>query len=139
MVLLKHLEGDEIGFFTNLRERQVTSRLEGHSMVSAHDLVAGDGGRQGEDRGGWLTQMDRGLAEDYLPPRARGRAGWFGVGIGSEPAHWARGGAGRRGSSSTTLMFDGEDVPLPPFWGGPTPTLSVDRVEYWEGRPSRML
>ena len=26
--------------------------------------------------------------------------------------------------------------PLPPFWGGYT--IRADRVEYWEGRPSRM-
>ena len=32
--------------------------------------------------------------------------------------------------------FDGEDIPLPPFWGGYT--IRADRVEYWEGRPSRM-
>ena len=33
-------------------------------------------------------------------------------------------------------MFDGEDIPLPPFWGGYT--IRADKIEYWEGRPSRM-
>ena len=33
-------------------------------------------------------------------------------------------------------MFDGEDVPLPPFWGGYT--IRADKIEYWEGRPIMM-
>lgn len=32
--------------------------------------------------------------------------------------------------------FSGDDVPLPPNWGGYV--LSPDRIEFWQGRPSRL-
>ncbi len=32
--------------------------------------------------------------------------------------------------------FRGRDVPLPPFWGGYL--LKPDRIEFWQGRPSRL-
>lgn len=32
--------------------------------------------------------------------------------------------------------FDGVDVPRPPHWGGYV--LSLDEVEFWQGRPSRL-
>lgn len=32
--------------------------------------------------------------------------------------------------------FDGVDVPRPPHWGGYV--LSIDSIEFWQGRPSRL-
>jgi pyridoxamine 5'-phosphate oxidase len=32
--------------------------------------------------------------------------------------------------------FPGDDVPLPPFWGGYV--LSLTRLEFWQGRPDRL-
>jgi pyridoxamine 5'-phosphate oxidase len=32
--------------------------------------------------------------------------------------------------------FDGVDVPRPPHWGGYV--LSIDTIEFWQGRPSRL-
>lgn len=32
--------------------------------------------------------------------------------------------------------FEGRDVPRPPFWGGFV--LSVEEIEFWQGRPSRL-
>ena len=32
--------------------------------------------------------------------------------------------------------FPSEDVPRPPFWGGYV--LSIDEIEFWQGRPSRL-
>ena len=35
-----------------------------------------------------------------------------------------------------TEKFDGVDVPRPPHWGGYV--LSIDSIEFWQGRPSRL-
>lgn len=32
--------------------------------------------------------------------------------------------------------FEGDEVPRPPFWGGYV--LSVNEIEFWQGRPSRL-
>jgi pyridoxamine 5'-phosphate oxidase len=32
--------------------------------------------------------------------------------------------------------FAGVDVPRPPYWGGYV--LSIDSIEFWQGRPSRL-
>ena len=83
---------------------------------------------------GVATQMDRGLAEDYHSSRPRK----------SRLAAWASDQSRPLGSREELeerfeqydSKFDGEDVPLPPFWGGYT--IRADKIEYWEGRPSRM-
>jgi pyridoxamine 5'-phosphate oxidase len=36
----------------------------------------------------------------------------------------------------TEIRFDGTDVARPPHWGGYV--LSVDSIEFWQGRPSRL-
>jgi len=36
----------------------------------------------------------------------------------------------------TAARFPGEDVPLPPHWGGYR--LTPDAVEFWQGRPNRL-
>ena len=35
-----------------------------------------------------------------------------------------------------TARFEGSDVPRPPHWGGYV--LSIDQIEFWQGRPSRL-
>ena len=83
---------------------------------------------------GAATQMDRELVEDYHSSRPRK----------SRVAAWASDQSRPLGSREELekrfdqydSMFDGEDIPLPPFWGGYT--IRADKIEYWEGRPSRM-
>ncbi|MGB8649181.1 MAG: pyridoxamine 5'-phosphate oxidase [Mycobacteriales bacterium] len=39
-------------------------------------------------------------------------------------------------AAELTERFAGEDVPVPPFWGGHR--VVPDQVEFWQGRPSRL-
>ncbi len=131
MVLLKHLEGDYIGFFTNL-ESNKSIEIKGHSTVSA-TIWWPEMERQVRIEG-VANQMDRGLVEDYHSSRPRK----------SRVAAWASDQSRPLGSREELeerfkqydSEFDGHKIPLPPFWGGYT--IRADRVEYWEGRPSRM-
>ena len=131
MVLLKYLEGDDIGFFTNLKSDK-SLEIGAHSMVSA-TIWWPEMERQVRIEGA-ATQMDRELVEDYHSSRPRK----------SRVAAWASDQSRPLGSREELeerfdqydSMFDGEDIPLPPFWGGYT--IRAERVEYWEGRPSRM-
>ena len=131
MVLLKYLEGDDIGFFTNLKSDK-SLEIGAHSMVSA-TIWWPEMERQVRIEGA-ATQMDRELVDDYHSSRPRK----------SRVAAWASDQSRPLGSREELeerfdqydSMFDGEDIPLPPFWGGYT--IRAERVEYWEGRPSRM-
>ena len=131
MVLLKYLEGDDIGFFTNLKSDKSLEILA-HTMVSA-TIWWPEMERQVRIEG-IATQMDRVLVDDYHSTRPRK----------SRVAAWASDQSRPLGSRQELeerfeqydSMFDGEDIPLPPFWGGYT--IRADKIEYWEGRPSRM-
>ena len=35
-----------------------------------------------------------------------------------------------------TARFEGSDVPRPPHWGGYV--VSIEQIEFWQGRPSRL-
>ena len=131
MVLLKYLEGDDIGFFTNLKSDKSLEILA-HTMVSA-TIWWPEMERQVRIEG-IATQMDRVLVDDYHSSRPRK----------SRVAAWASDQSRPLGSREELeerfdqydSMFDGEDIPLPPFWGGYT--IRANKIEYWEGRPSRM-
>jgi pyridoxamine 5'-phosphate oxidase len=45
-------------------------------------------------------------------------------------------GALDRAAAEVQARFDGADVPRPPHWGGFV--LAPERVEFWQGRPSRL-
>ena len=131
MVLLKYLEGDNIGFFTNL-ESYKSIEIQRHPMISA-TIWWPEMERQVRIEG-LATLMDRGLTEEYHSSRPRK----------SRIAAWASD-QSRPLSSREELeqryekyatKFGSSEIPLPPFWGGYT--IQADKVEYWGGRPSRM-
>jgi len=131
MVLLKYLEGDDIGFFTNL-ESYKSVEIRGHSMISA-TIWWPEMERQVRIEG-VATLMDRGIAEEYHSSRPRK----------SRIAAWASDQSRPLASREELkqryekyeLKFGDGEIPLPPFWGGYT--IRADKVEYWEGRPNRM-
>ena len=131
MVLLKYLEGDNIGFFTNL-ESYKSVEIRGHSMISA-TIWWPEMERQVRIEG-VATLMDRGLAEEYHSSRPRKSriAAWASDQSRPLPSREEL----KQRYEKYELEFGDGEIPLPPFWGGYT--IRANKVEYWEGRPNRM-
>jgi len=131
MVLLKYLEGEEIGFFTNM-ESDKSVEIQALPFVSA-TIWWPEMERQVRIEGR-ASEMDSSQVEGYHSSRPRN----------SRIAAWASDQSRPLASREELLRkfedfeskFDGREVPLPPFWGGFR--ITADRVEYWSGRPSRL-
>ena len=131
MVLLKFLEGKEMGFFTNLGSDKALE-IQENPLVSA-TIWWPEMERQVRVEG-VASLMDRSQVEDYHSSRPRK----------SRIAAWASEQSRPLESREHLLAkfeeieskFEGLEVPLPPFWGGFR--IAVHRVEYWSGRPSRL-
>tara|TARA_Y100000588_G_scaffold114538_1_gene125710 strand:+ start:31 stop:486 length:456 start_codon:yes stop_codon:yes gene_type:complete len=131
MVLLKFLEGEEIGFFTNM-ESDKSIEIKSTPAVSA-TIWWPEMERQVRMEG-TAYEMKRPQVEAYHSSRPRK----------SRIAAWASDQSRSLESREELIRkfeemeceFEGTEVPLPPFWGGFR--ITVDRVEYWSGRPSRL-
>ena len=131
MVLLKFLEGEEIGFFTNLESDKAVEILDCGSVAATMWWPKMERQVRME---GTAYQMDRSQVQDYHLSRARN----------SRIAAWASDQSSQMESKDDLSRrfaefeskFDGEEVPLPPYWGGFR--ITVNRVEYWSGRPNRL-
>ena len=131
MVLLKFLEGEEVGFFTNM-ESDKALEIQSTPEVSA-TIWWPEMERQVRIEGS-AYEMKRSQVEEYHSSRPRE----------SRIAAWASDQSRRLESREDLLRkfeemecdFEGTEVPLPPFWGGFR--IIVNRVEYWSGRPSRL-
>ena len=131
MVLLKFLEGEEVGFFTNM-ESDKALEIQSTPEVSA-TIWWPEMERQVRIEGS-AYEMKRSQVEEYHSSRPRD----------SRIAAWASDQSRRLESREDLLRkfeemecdFEGTEVPLPPFWGGFR--ITVERVEYWSGRPSRL-
>ena len=131
MVLLKFLEGEEIGFFTNL-ESDKSLEIQQTPTVSA-TIWWPEMERQVRIEG-TAREMERKQVEDYHSSRPRKSR------IGAWASDQSRTLESReeliRKYEEMECEFEGTEVPLPPFWGGFR--ITVDRIEYWSGRPSRL-
>ena len=131
MVLMRHINECEIGFFTNL-ESNKASEIYSNQRTSS-TLWWPKLGRQVRIEG-TAVEMPRDMVEDYYQNRPRN----------SKIAAWAS-------KQSTELVsmerlhqefreyeakFSDKKIPTPTFWGGFT--ILVDKVEYWYGKPFRM-
>jgi pyridoxamine 5'-phosphate oxidase len=131
IVLLKGVDERGFIFFTNLYSRK--SREIEANPHAALVFYWPEQERQVCVSGG-VSQISREETEVYFKSRPRGSrlAAW--ASRQSEAIkdravleeHWKQ----------LQKQYPGEDIPVPPFWGGLV--LAPSRIEFWQGRPSRL-
>ena len=130
-VLLKGADERGFVFFTNYESRK------GHDLAenSAAALVFywSELERQ-VCVSGEVTKLSQQESEAYFKSRPRGSR------IGAWASNQSTVLAGRKEMEeqfkAIEKRFGSGDIPLPPFWGGYI--LNPQRIEFWQGRPSRM-
>jgi pyridoxamine 5'-phosphate oxidase len=131
VVLLKGVDERGFIFFTNYDSRKSTELTENpHAALvfywadqERQVCIAGD-----------VTKISHEESEAYFKSRPRG----------SRLAAWASRQSDVLESRDVLearwqeleKKYPGEEVPLPPFWGGYV--LAPTRIEFWQGRPSRL-
>ncbi len=131
MVLMRHFDDDEVGFFTNL-ESNKANQIEANQHVSI-TMWWPELERQVRISG-VAKPMDRSIVEAYFSSRPRN----------SQIAAWASKQSQPLSSMDALhnrfrkheLEFRDGPVPLPEFWGGFA--VSVEEIEFWHGRPHRL-
>ena len=131
MVLLKMVEGDEIGFFTNL-ESDKSLEIAGCDSVAV-TMWWPEMERQVRMEG-TADQMGRSQVEEYH--HSRSRKSRIGAWASAQSREMDSKDDLRQRFEEFESKFEGSEVPLPPHWGGFR--ITVNRVEYWSGRPSRL-
>ena len=131
MVLLKGLDERGFIFYTNYDSRKGRELAENPRAALVFYWA-------GLERQvcvtGEVTRLPREESENYFKTRPKGSrlAAW--ASRQSEPA------AGRAALEERWKEFQtrypGEEVPMPPYWGGYV--LAPDRIEFWQGRASRL-
>jgi pyridoxamine 5'-phosphate oxidase len=131
ITLLKGFDQDGFVFFSNFESRKGSELArEPHAALV---FYWGELGRQVRVEGA-VERVSAAESEDYFATRSRGSQ------IGAWASPQSRVIAGRaeldRLVAEIETRFEGEDIPLPPHWGGfrLRPTL----IEFWHGRASRL-
>ena len=83
---------------------------------------------------GTAYQMERSQVEAYH--HSRSRKSRIGAWASAQSREMGSKDDLRRRFEEFESKFEGDEVPLPPHWGGFR--IRVKRVEYWSGRPSRL-
>lgn len=131
MVLLKEFDDKGFVFYTNYGSRKATELEENpHAALLFHWTVL-----QRQVRiEGTATRVSEAESFAYFRTRARG----------SRIGAWASQQSAALDSRSTLetrvrdidAKYPGEEVPLPPFWGGYR--IVPSRIEFWQGRVNRL-
>jgi pyridoxamine 5'-phosphate oxidase len=131
MVLLKGLDARGFVFFTNLGSRK-GAELAAHAQACLlFPWVVME--RQVIVRGR-VERVSCEEAVEYFASRPRGSqlAAWASPQSQVSPSREAL----ETSYREIEKRFAGQDVPLPPFWGGFR--VQPDRIEFWQGRRSRL-
>ena len=131
VVLLKGVDERGFVFFTNYDSRKGQELAE--NPQAALVFYWSDQERQ-VCIAGEVSKLPPAESEAYFKTRPRGsrEAAWA-----SEQSTVIRDRAALEGKwKQVETQYAGQEVPRPPFWGGFL--LSPTRVEFWQGRPSRL-
>src|SRR5689334_6807837 len=131
MVLLKGVDQRGFLFFTNYESRkgsELTANPRAALVFYWRELE-----RQVCVVGA-VTRLSREESEAYFKSRPRGArlAAWASDQHGAVPDRAAL----ERQFRECAAKFPGDDVPLPPYWGGYV--LAPDEIQFWQGRPNRL-
>jgi pyridoxamine 5'-phosphate oxidase len=131
VVLLKGVDERGFIFFTNYESRKAQELTE--NPQAALVLYWADLERQ-VCVAGQVARLPREESEVYFRSRPRGSrlAAWA-----SKQSDIVRDRVALEEKwKQLELQYPGEDVPMPPFWGGYV--LAPARIEFWQGRPNRL-
>jgi pyridoxamine 5'-phosphate oxidase len=131
IVLLKGVSERGFAFFTNYDSRKGRELVENPNAALV--FYWADLERQ-ICAAGAVAKLPRAESETYFKMRPRG----------SRLAAWASNQSGavadravlEKKLAEMAAKFPGEEIPLPPHWGGFV--LQPERIEFWQGRPSRL-
>lgn len=130
-VLLKGVDSRGFIFFTNYDSRK-SRELEGNANA-ALVFFWPDLERQ-VCIAGVVTKISREESEAYFKSRPKGSR--LGAWASNQSTVVADRAALEKQWEQVAARFPGADVPIPPNWGGFV--LSPSRIEFWQGRPSRL-
>lgn len=130
-VLLKGVDERGFVFFTNYESRK------GHELAANPNAALVFYWQELERQvciGGTVSKLPATESEAYFKSRPRGSrlAAW----ASHQSTVLADRAELERHFEAIEARFASREVPLPPFWGGYV--LRPERVEFWQGRPSRM-
>ena len=131
MVLLKGYDARGFVFYTNQRSRK-GGQLEANGQVAL--LFHWKSKRQQIRIEGPVAQVSAAEADAYFA--SRGRDSQLGAWASLQSETLDRRETFEDRFEEMRARFEGQDVPRPPHWGGYG--LTPDRVEFWQGRPSRL-
>ena len=83
---------------------------------------------------GAVARVSREESSAYF--RSRPRESQIGAWVSPQSRTIPNRGVLEENFESLTAQYDGDDVPVPPFWGGYR--VTPERIEFWQGRPSRL-
>ena len=131
MVLLRGVDDRGFRFYTNFES--VKGRELAQRPRAALVFHWPEQGRQVRVTGS-VTRLEAADSLEYWRnrPRASRVSAW--ASRQSEPI--ADRASLEAAAATTTARFDGDDVPLPPFWGGYL--VTPDIVEFWQHRDDRL-
>jgi len=131
IVLLKGLDERGFTFFTNYESRK--GRELSENPNAALVLFWAELERQ-VCIAGTVSKISREESEKYFASRPKGSrlAAW----VSSQSDSITNRAALENRLNELLAKYPGEEVPLPPYWGGYC--LAPARIEFWQGRPNRL-